>query len=109
MLNVLKILPDTIVDGPRMRTSIYLSGCFHECLGCHNKISWKFGRGKNYSNEDLIGLVKKYEHNRITISGGDGLCYQYNELISFLKDIRKEMCGLILLCHSEDSNNCYKA
>jgi anaerobic ribonucleoside-triphosphate reductase activating protein len=88
MLNVLKIVPDTIVDGPRMRTSIYLSGCNHECKGCHNRASWKFGIGKNYENQELIDYVLLYDHKRVTISGGDGLCYQVEGLISFLKDLK---------------------
>lgn len=90
-LNVLKVIPDTIVDGPRMRTSIYLSGCFHGCKNCQNSNSWRKNCGEDISFDELIDKVKKYDHNRLTISGGDGLCYQYLELIEFLKTLRKEL------------------
>lgn len=90
-LNVLKIIPDTIVDGPRMRTSIYLSGCFHHCKNCHNKESWKENSGEDITFSDIIEKVKNYGHNRITISGGDGLCYQFKELIAFLKLIKEKI------------------
>lgn len=90
-LNVLKVIPDTIVDGPRMRTSIYLSGCFHKCPQCQNKHSWPRGCGVDISFENLIEDIKKYQHNRVTISGGDGLCYQHKELLEFLKTLKSEI------------------
>lgn len=91
MLKVLSIVPDTIVDGPRMRTSIYLSGCFHRCKGCHNPSSWKLENGKDTENGEIIKIIKKYDHKRVTITGGDGLCYQYQELLKFLEELKQEI------------------
>jgi anaerobic ribonucleoside-triphosphate reductase activating protein len=91
MLKVLSIVPDTIVDGPRMRTSIYLSGCFHRCKGCHNPESWRLENGKDMENSEIIEEIRKSDHGRITITGGDGLCYQYQELLEFLKELKKEI------------------
>ena len=91
MLKVLSIVPDTIVDGPRMRTSIYLSGCFHRCKGCHNPESWRLENGKDMENSEIIEEIRKSDHGRITITGGDGLCYQYRELLGFLKELKKEI------------------
>jgi anaerobic ribonucleoside-triphosphate reductase activating protein len=91
MLKVLSIVPDTIVDGPRMRTSIYLSGCFHRCKGCHNPESWRLENGKDIENSEIIEEIRKSDHGRITITGGDGLCYQYQELLEFLKELKKEI------------------
>lgn len=90
-LNILKIIPDTIVDGPRIRTSLYLSGCSHHCQECHNPLSWKPNSGTDIEFDEIIKLIKEFDHNHITISGGDGLCYQYLELIEFLKYIKKEI------------------
>lgn len=90
-LNILKIIPDTIVDGPGIRTSLYLSGCFHCCPGCHNKYSWKENSGEDMEFEVILDRIKEFEHNKITISGGDGLCYQSENLIEFLKYLKSEL------------------
>lgn len=70
-INIIKIVPDTVVDGPRMRTSIYVSGCRNHCPGCHNPESQVFGSGTDYEISDVVDLVEKYGHKRVTLSGGD--------------------------------------
>ena len=94
MLKVLSIVPDTIVDGPRMRTSIYLSGCSHGCKGCHNPSSWVLNNGKNIEISSVIDEVKKADHGRVTISGGDGLCYQVEGTLKLVQELRKEIPGI---------------
>ena len=71
IINIIKIVPDTVVDGPRMRTSIYGSGCHNHCPGCHNPESQIFGSGKDYTIKEVVDLVEKYGHKRVTLSGGD--------------------------------------
>ena len=71
IINIIKIVPDTVVDGPRMRTSIYVSGCHNHCPGCHNPESQVFGSGKDYMIKEVVDLVEKYGHKRVTLSGGD--------------------------------------
>lgn len=70
-INIIKIIPDTVVDGPRMRTSIYVSGCKNNCPGCHNPESQVFGSGTDYETSEIVDLVEKYGHKRVTLSGGD--------------------------------------
>lgn len=72
-LSVLDILHDTTVDGPGFRTSIYGAGCIHQCLGCHNPQSWDISKGKSYSLDDLLAIVKEDEFANVTFSGGDPL------------------------------------
>lgn len=78
-MRILKIIPDTVVDGPGLRTSIYFAGCKHHCEGCHNPESWAFNQGDNYKVSELISEIEKFGNKKITLTGGDPY-YQYTEL-----------------------------
>ena len=71
-LNVLQIVPGTSVDGPGLRTSIYLAGCTHRCPGCHNPASWDFNAGTPYDVDRLADIVIAHDFN-VTLTGGDPL------------------------------------
>lgn len=73
MINVLKVLHDTTVDGPGFRTSIYCSGCRHQCPGCHNPQSWAFGQGEERTADDLLQEILADPFANVTFSGGDPL------------------------------------
>lgn len=69
---VLDIIRGTTVDGPGFRTSIYLAGCNHHCLGCHNPQSWDEMSGKLMTLSEIMEVVKEEDFN-VTLSGGDPL------------------------------------
>ena len=64
----------SLVDGPGIRTVVFLQGCNVRCKGCHNKASWDITKGKTM---EIKKLVKEIEANcknkKITISGGEPL------------------------------------
>ena len=72
MLRVLHIIEGTSVDGPGLRTSIYLAGCSHRCPGCHNAASWDFGGGEERTLDELMQVIA-YNEAPVTLSGGDPL------------------------------------
>lgn len=94
MIKVIRIIPETVVDGLGVRTSIYLAGCNHNCKGCHNKESWD-PDPKEYekvlSDVYCKTLAEDINNNAIltglTITGGDPL-YNSEELLGKLKLIR---------------------
>ena len=71
-LNVLSIIEGTSVDGPGLRTSIYLAGCRHHCPHCHNPQSWNAGGGTPMTIEQIMDIVA-YNEAPVTLSGGDPL------------------------------------
>lgn len=71
-LQVLDIVAGTSVDGPHLRTSIYLAGCTHHCPGCHNPQSWDPHGGRRLAVSDLLDVVAR-EEMPVTLSGGDPL------------------------------------
>lgn len=86
MLRVLDIVEGTIVDGPGLRTSIYLSGCNHHCLGCHNPQSWQYENGKPMLVSDILAIIKENGFN-VSLSGGDPF-YQIDNLLPLLQKIK---------------------
>ncbi len=71
-LRVLHIVEGTSVDGPGLRTSIYLAGCNHRCPGCHNPGSWDFKGGEERTLDELMQVIA-YNEAPVTLSGGDPL------------------------------------
>lgn len=89
-MKILKIVPDTVVDGPGLRTSIYFAGCKVHCEGCHNPTSWNFQSGIEYSTEEVIQKIEEFGNKRITLTGGNPLdqenLFQLASLCLQLKD-----------------------
>ena len=71
-LRVLDIVEGTSVDGPGLRTSVYLAGCTHHCEGCHNPESWDPTQGTVYTVDELYNKIEDAGMN-VTFSGGDPL------------------------------------
>ncbi len=87
-MRVLKIVHDTIVDGPGWRTSVYLAGCRHQCPGCHNPTSWDFNSGQDIRVPTLISQILEAGNN-LTLTGGDPMYQPVSValLCSRLKDL----------------------
>ena len=86
-MRVLSIVEGTSVDGPGLRTSIYLAGCDHHCPGCHNPQSWDPQGGEEMSLEALMDVIA-YNELPVTLSGGDPLFHpeQVAQLTARIKD-----------------------
>mgnify|MGYP000867896209 CR=1 FL=1 len=62
------------VDGPGIRTVVFLQGCNMHCKGCHNPSTWDPLGGIEYDTEELIEELRHNSINKkITISGGEPL------------------------------------
>lgn len=66
------IIPGTSVDGPGLRTSIYIAGCNHHCPQCHNPHTWDFNAGKEMTVEEIMEVIECNGFN-VTLTGGDPL------------------------------------
>lgn len=64
--------PDSIVDGPGIRTVIWTQGCSHNCKGCHNPSTHDFKGGFSVSTDEVTKeLDSLLGQQGITLSGGD--------------------------------------
>ena len=78
----------SIVDGPGVRTVVFLQGCNRRCEGCHNPDTWNIEGGQEMDVDCLVQLLKmNSKSNRITISGGEPLIQRdaVVELVSRLR------------------------
>ncbi len=83
----------TSVDGPGIRTIVFMSGCNKRCLYCHNPEMFKMQK-PNYTDTLLVKKLLRYKNyfkrgGGITFSGGEPLL-QTNFLISVCKKLKKE-------------------
>ena len=81
-MRVAGIIKNSVVNGIGIRDVIFVQGCMHYCIGCHNSHTWKLSGGRWYSLKDLLALCT-LSNNDMTISGGEPLL-QYKELIEFM-------------------------
>ena len=82
-----------LVDGPGIRTVVFLNGCLLRCKYCHNPETWEFGKNNYTSNEAALKCLrnKNYYGNNggVTFSGGEPLL-QYDFLLETCKLLKKE-------------------
>ncbi len=82
-----------LVDGPGIRTVVFLNSCLLRCKYCHNPETWKMGN-KNMTVEELVEKVlrnKPYFKNNggVTFSGGEPLL-QNEFLLECCKRLKEE-------------------
>lgn len=88
-----------LVDGPGIRTVVFLNGCKLRCRYCHNPEMWTIGK-KNMDAKTLAERIlrnKNYfgEEGGVTFSGGEPLL-QANFIIEVAKILKKENIHIAL-------------
>lgn len=87
-LSVAKVVASTSVDGPGLRTALYLQGCTLRCPGCHNSHLWDIRQGEKWDIKSLSRSLLSTQEN-ISILGGEPLM-QYPALLNLCKTIKKK-------------------
>lgn len=95
MLHISGINYESLVDGEGVRTAIYLSGCVHNCPGCHNPETHNPEYGKPVTPELIQkiakGMVKRKDFlSGFTLTGGDPF-YDPAETSKFLVALWREL------------------
>ena len=64
--------PESIVDGPGLRFSVFVQGCTHHCPGCHNPESQPSDGGYLCEPADIVHEVHKNKLiHGVTLTGGE--------------------------------------
>lgn len=83
------------VDGPGIRFVIFMQGCPLKCQYCHNRDTWEFGNGQNYTIDEIYKKIlrsKPYfeaSNGGVTISGGEPLM-QAPFILELFKKLKKQ-------------------
>ncbi len=67
-----------LVDGPGVRSVLFLAGCPYRCLFCHNPDSWEFSKKNPITPEEAFKKFIRFkpywkDNGGVTISGGEPL------------------------------------
>ena len=77
----------SLVDGPGIRSLVFMQGCDRMCEGCHNTSTWDISEGIPYEIGELVQIIKERCKNRkITITGGEPL-YQKEALMELIRGL----------------------
>ena len=85
------------VNGPGNRFVLWTQGCLKGCKNCFNPETWSTDLYKELSPRQIFELIKNFEVEGVTISGGDPLEQEDDllELLFLLKEIKLRK-GIIL-------------
>ena len=91
-MRVAQIVERTEVEGPGLRTAIWVQGCTLNCPGCCNQEFLPHGGGSHWEVKELAEYCAQIsEVEGITLLGGEPL-QQPEEVKLFLQELR-EICG----------------
>ena len=90
--------PESIVDGPGYRFTVFVQGCPHNCPGCHNPQTHDFSGGHLADTDDVIAHLGKNPLVRgLTLSGGEPMMQP--EPLYLIAEAAKEK-GMNVWCYT---------
>ncbi len=82
-----------VANGVGIRTTVFVSGCTHNCKNCFNKLYQDFDYGEEWTEEkteEIIGYLKEPTIRGLSILGGEPF-QNAKELKEVVKDIKREI------------------
>lgn len=66
------LTPESIVDGPGLRFTVWTQGCLHHCKGCQNPQTWAMDAGEEADTDEVLEqIISNPLLDGVTLSGGD--------------------------------------
>ena len=95
-LRIAGVEPESFVDGPGIRFSIFTQGCSHHCPGCHNPQTHDFNGGHDISLAELLTMIEENPLlDGVTLSGGDPM-FQAAALVPLAREIKERGLNLVI-------------
>ena len=74
-LRINGVIGESVVDGPGIRTVVFVQGCPLRCPGCHNPQTHSFDGGYEEEVGDLLAEIRSDPLlSGVTFSGGEPMC-----------------------------------
>ncbi|MCQ2079904.1 MAG: anaerobic ribonucleoside-triphosphate reductase activating protein [archaeon] len=93
-----------IANGIGIRTSLFVSGCTHQCPGCFQPQTWDFEYGEVYTEETeqrIIDLMRPDYNEGLTILGGEPMEPEnQREIVKLIRRVRSELPGKTIWIYS---------
>lgn len=89
-MNIAQLRKYDVANGPGIRTTVFVSGCTHNCYNCFNKEYQDFKFGDLFTTRTtnlIIDCVK--ETKRLSVLGGEPM-QQGWEFVNFLSKVKQE-------------------
>ena len=100
-----KIRKLDVTNGPGIRTTLFVSGCTHNCEGCFNKEQQDFNYGNEFTKEtenEFIEYTKSRQIKGVNILGGEPMQQTKDDsLLNLLKRIGKAKNRIFILLEKE--------
>src|SRR3712207_1686784 len=79
---------ESVSNGEGWRAVLFVSGCPHQCKGCHNEITWDKDYGEMFNEEKILDSIKSNVILKgLTLSGGEPFLYA-KDLIPLVSKVR---------------------
>lgn len=89
-----KIRKFDVSNAPGVRTTLFVTGCTHDCKGCFNKELQDFGAGEVWTQEDednFVSYVKNDNVVGVNILGGEPMQQVMDDCLpNLLKRVKEE-------------------
>jgi len=95
-LRIAGIEPESFVDGPGIRMTIFTQGCNHHCPGCQNPQTHDFNGGHFIDIDEIVSMIDENPLlDGVTFSGGDPMD-QAEALIPLARIIKERGLNLVI-------------
>jgi len=81
-------------NGPGIRSTLFVSGCIHQCSGCFNQDFQQFNYGQKWTqaaSDEFIEMISDPHIKGVTLLGGEPMEQIHDEdLLNLVKRIKEE-------------------
>ena len=95
-LRIAGIEPESFVDGPGIRMTVFTQGCHHNCPGCQNPQTHDFNGGHFIDIDEILAMIDENPLlDGVTFSGGDPMD-QAAALVPLAREIKDRGLNLVI-------------